>query len=405
MKKLSVLAFLVGLFFVKAHCQQIPDDKSTSYYFNAIKSEAEPVAKEKLLLQMQAVTSGNDTGLDYCKGLVAEAYAETGDIKKMTYWLNNIKDEEYRNSAILISVRILSVVGKFTEAESILLPILEKAETGEVKGISRSLNRYAKSLYGTILYRKGEYQKSLSYLKSSQDEQESGNEIYALALMRAGQTEAAIGEMKKIISQQVHRSDEFELVAKQLFVQVYGNDKLYRQMSDSALAVQKRKIDEKIAARTIKQPAPDFTITNVKGETVSLESLHGKTIVMDFWATWCQPCVASLPAMQKLVEYYAKDTSVVFMFIHTAERSNTASEDAKKLLAFKRLKLEPYLYMDLKDAVSNKNPLLTNFGITALPTKLIINKTGIIRFEDTGYIDEYEGVEEMKVAIDRINIK
>lgn len=401
MNKKIILFFLTGLFFITAHCQTI-ENESTLDYYNAIKSEAEPVAKEKLLLQMQAVTSDNDIRLDYCKSLVAEAYAEAGDIKKMTYWLNKIKDEKYRDSASLISVRILISAGKLSEAESILLPVLKKAENGEIEGKSGRLNRYANSLYGTILYRKGEYQKSLSYLKLSQDKPENGNEIYAQALARAGHPEAAIVEMKKVISQQVHRSDEFELIAKQLFMQVYGNDKLYRQMSDSAWVVQRRKIDEKVAAGTIEQPAPDFTITNVKGETVSLKSLKGKTIVMDFWATWCQPCVRSLPAMQKLVEYYAKDTSVVFMFIHTAERSSTATEDAKKLLAFKQLKLEPYLYMDLKDETSDNNPLLTNFGITALPTKLIIDKAGIIRFKDTGYIDEYEGVEEMKIAIDRI---
>jgi len=60
------------------------------------------------------------------------------------------------------------------------------------------------------------------------------------------------------------------------------------------------------------QMAPNFTLHNLKGETVSLESFKGKPIVLDFWATWCLPCRKSLPELAKLDKKY-RGKGVVFL--------------------------------------------------------------------------------------------
>jgi peroxiredoxin len=53
--------------------------------------------------------------------------------------------------------------------------------------------------------------------------------------------------------------------------------------------------------------APSFSLQDTKGETISLSSLHGRIVLLDFWATWCGPCIASLPDIRKLARQYPAD--------------------------------------------------------------------------------------------------
>ena len=50
----------------------------------------------------------------------------------------------------------------------------------------------------------------------------------------------------------------------------------------------------------------DFTLAGLDGRKVNLKSLRGKVVMIDFWATWCGPCLAELPEVQKLIETYAR---------------------------------------------------------------------------------------------------
>jgi len=53
--------------------------------------------------------------------------------------------------------------------------------------------------------------------------------------------------------------------------------------------------------------APSFSLQDTKGETISLSSLHGRIVLLDFWATWCGPCIASLPDIRKLAQQFPAD--------------------------------------------------------------------------------------------------
>src|ERR1041385_9219915 len=68
------------------------------------------------------------------------------------------------------------------------------------------------------------------------------------------------------------------------------------------------------AAKLIENPrrareayAPDFSITTADGEYISLDDLKGKVVLLDFWGTWCPPCVASVPALRDLQKRFAKE--------------------------------------------------------------------------------------------------
>jgi peroxiredoxin len=71
----------------------------------------------------------------------------------------------------------------------------------------------------------------------------------------------------------------------------------------------------------IGEPAPDWTLTTYSGEDISLTDLKGKVVVMDFWATWCGPCVESIPKLQALYEKY-KDRNLAILGITYLEKGD-----------------------------------------------------------------------------------
>ncbi|MFO7979100.1 MAG: TlpA disulfide reductase family protein [Bacteroidales bacterium] len=63
------------------------------------------------------------------------------------------------------------------------------------------------------------------------------------------------------------------------------------------------------------QPAPDFTLTNIDGEPVSLSDFEGKVVYLDFWASWCGPCMREMPHAKELKERLAGEEDLVYLYI------------------------------------------------------------------------------------------
>lgn len=124
-------------------------------------------------------------------------------------------------------------------------------------------------------------------------------------------------------------------------------------------------------------PAPEFSLYDTDGKLVTGSSLKGKVIVLDFWATWCVPCQASFPAMQRVVNKYKADKEVVFLFVNTMERD----KDVQSWIA-KFKKEHSYSFRILLD---KDNKVDAAFDVAGLPTKIIIDKSGMIRFTTMGF--------------------
>lgn len=115
-------------------------------------------------------------------------------------------------------------------------------------------------------------------------------------------------------------------------------------------------------------PAPDFELKNTLGEIVSLNSLKGQVVVIDFWGTWCGPCKRELPFSKKIEEHYADRDDVTFLFV-ALERGPEAYW--KKFVADNNIP-GVHLYS------ANGNSALFPYKITSVPRYVIVDKNGKI---------------------------
>jgi thiol-disulfide isomerase/thioredoxin len=127
-------------------------------------------------------------------------------------------------------------------------------------------------------------------------------------------------------------------------------------------------------AKTAAAPAPDFTLTDLAGTPVTLSSFRGKVVLLDFWATWCPPCRASLPHTQKTsLSAEAKAGDLVVLAINAQESKATVA-------GF--LKSNGYTFRTLLDP---KGDAFGKYGVQGIPTFVVINRDGSKAWQTTGF--------------------
>ncbi len=139
-----------------------------------------------------------------------------------------------------------------------------------------------------------------------------------------------------------------------------------------------------IAAGEIGSHLPEFSMKDLRGRHTSSADLRGKVVLIDFWATWCQPCKKEMPGYQKLVDLYGSRGFAVigFKFDTMADTENPV-QFAKKIGARYPLAVASD---DLKQKFG---------GIEGLPTTLLYDREGILREKIIGF--EYTNVVESKL--------
>ena len=123
--------------------------------------------------------------------------------------------------------------------------------------------------------------------------------------------------------------------------------------------------------------APDFSLMNLDGDTVSLEQLRGRHIMLNFWATWCAPCIKEMPSLQQLQEHF-KDRQFQVVAISVDQDSDAA------VAAFvEKLNLSFQILLDPATRVSGQ------YGANALPSTFILNPRGQVIAAAKGERDWY----------------
>ncbi len=130
--------------------------------------------------------------------------------------------------------------------------------------------------------------------------------------------------------------------------------------------------------------APDFTLPTLDGGTVRLHDLKGKVVLMDFFATWCGPCIMAVPHIQDLHEKY-KDQGLVVLGIDLAETE-------MEVRPFRDMYGLTYdILMDLSGFVG------TLYGIEFIPTVWLIDRDGFIAWQSIGYMPGSETEMEQQI--------
>ena len=134
--------------------------------------------------------------------------------------------------------------------------------------------------------------------------------------------------------------------------------------------------------------SPDFSTTDLQGRQVVLSEFQGrKVVVVDFWATWCAPCLQAMPTLQELYDEF-KGREVEILAVNLGE-------DPKRIQRF--MERHSYTFRVVADqdqAIGNR------FGISAIPAQLVVNADGRIEWVQVGYQSSREN--ELRQLLERL---
>ncbi len=290
--------------------------------------------------------------------------------------------------------------------KSLQLLSAEMDSPGDEKPASFSAKQWAKNLkgsygmyadtYALLAYKTGDHEGALEHQQIACDQNKFSNgemteryTVYFEKVNGAAKTEKLLA---KFIAEG-NATSNMKARHKELFLENNTIESAYDKYLVQLEKAAKEKLREEIKEKMIEEDAPGFDLVNLDGEQVSLESLKGKVVVIDFWATWCGPCKASFPGMQKAVNKYKDANDVAFVFIDTWERGDEKEKNAAEFIESKG-----YTFNVLMD---NENAVVAAFGVSGIPTKFVVDKSGKIRFKSVGFNgNDDELVTELSMMIE-----
>src|SRR5271169_3988793 len=129
-----------------------------------------------------------------------------------------------------------------------------------------------------------------------------------------------------------------------------------------------------IAAGDIGSRLPEFSLKDLRGKELNSADLKGRVVLIDFWATWCQPCKKEMPGYQKLADTYGKRGFAVIGF-----KFDTMADTEAPVVFARKIGVRYPL------AVASDDLRARFGGIEGLPTTLLYDRDGILRQKIVGF--------------------
>jgi peroxiredoxin len=159
-------------------------------------------------------------------------------------------------------------------------------------------------------------------------------------------------------------------------IKVYLSCLLLLCFSQGAIDAQARRLgrqDDTKSFTSVGQPMPSFTVTTLDGTKLSVNDLKGKIVLVNFWATWCPPCLVEMPRLEK--EVWQKYKSSDFVMVAIARE-----QSEEEITAFR----QEYKY-SFPMAADSQREVYNLFGNGGIPRSYVVGTDGKIIFQSVGY--------------------
>lgn len=128
----------------------------------------------------------------------------------------------------------------------------------------------------------------------------------------------------------------------------------------------------------------DVKLTDLSGKPVDFSQVKDKVVLINFWATWCRPCLQEMPLLAN-AQQQLQDEPIVFLF--------ASNETPERILAFKEKQQFDFQYVQVTN--------LEALNVLALPTTFIFDRTGNLKFSEAGY-RQWDSSESMQLLTNMI---
>lgn len=255
--------------------------------------------------------------------------------------------------------------------------------------------------YAMALYATGKNKEALVYQEKAfsgvpEEGMASSAERYAFLLAANGQEGKAFTLLNNM-AKTGKSTAAMNGLLKKLYIKRNGSEKGFDDYFDELQKNVQAELKKVFQKKMLTNDAPAFSLLDLTGKTVSLADYKGKIVVLDFWATWCVPCVASFPAMQKLVNRHPE---IVFLFINTQEQQAGTVERVKAFIARTKYTFRILIDEPLESNGDSKNyKVVSAYKPNGIPAKVVIDAQGKERFLTTGFTSDTELINEMEAMI------
>jgi thiol-disulfide isomerase/thioredoxin len=343
---------------------------------------------------------------DYKRAALGAKHASAGNFKQTLAYASYFDNRFWSGEGLTIIANALLKQGDTLEALPLIKraidaakPFLNPKPGDNQAGFAAAGYPSSVRLYAMLSLKHGDAQEALVYIEETEKYERIKSSdsfmIHAMILKKLGRDAESMTQLEN----SVIAGNANEPILKELAL-AYGHKNGNMIGYDAYLTGLKNtlvsKISEEVAKLVIKEPAFPFSLKDLNGKTVTLADYKGKVVVLDFWATWCGPCIKSFPAMNRAVARFKNDPNVQFLFIDTFETAVNSDELARAFL-----KNNNYSFNVLFDPRIEKGKSVSqNYNLSAIPVKFVIDGNSQIRFKLTGFTGgDDAAVEEISAMI------